>query len=287
MLLANLLNEIAKIIQNKNSATQEKKDQINHFFDREVYGKNSSISLDNRKYYVSIESIFYSEALIKKLEKTHGLAINEALSDGSTLLCIASSEEDLALIKWMVEELNANIHITNAAGETPAFIALRCGKKDNFHYFLTKDADINAATTEEINDSQLGIVAAGATALHLAVRLGDIATVKYLLKQHGVRLQKNQDGLNPAELAEKLYEVSDAINHEAKHEDADRYFINQSHMLSVDILSEILILFKKHAEPQPNPAKLFHSRIPMYAIAPLMGMYSPLTRSPAKRGTSN
>ncbi|XP_050297321.1 uncharacterized protein LOC126736813 [Anthonomus grandis grandis] len=114
--------------------------------------------------------------------------INAKSNDDSTMLHIASQNNDLRMVKYLVDQ-GSDINAKNAFGSKPIHIAARDGFKATVKFFLSRGLSIN----------ELG--AAKQTLLHYATINGHLKVVKYLVAQGADVNAKDIKGLTPIHVA--------------------------------------------------------------------------------------
>lgn len=162
---------------------------------------------ESNKYYIIRNQFYSGSSWDNFFIKLKGLAVNYEGRAGFTLLVASTISNDLDLIKWLIEDQDADI---NQGYLSPLMIAAEYGNIKIMHYLLSKGADINKQTSFWIGDSKEGNISAGSTALHRAIRFGQIDSVKFLT-QNGASLLENKAHETAIELCEKILTAIDII----------------------------------------------------------------------------
>ena len=126
--------------------------------------------------------------VVKKLLQHKIMDVNAKGNDGYTLLHIASQEDNLEMVKFLVDE-GCNINARNSSGSKPVHIAAREGHKDIVEFFLSNGLNINESG------------AYSQTLLHYAAMKGHLDVVSYLIVQGADVNSKDTNGCSPMHIA--------------------------------------------------------------------------------------
>lgn len=122
-----------------------------------------------------------------------GLAVNYPGRCNFTLAYASARSNDIELAKWLIEEQGADL---NAGPYTPLMVAAEKGYIDFMTYLISQKVEVNFASPQWVGHDGEGDANKGTTALHRAVRFGQVDSVKFLL-QHGALLLKDERGETP------------------------------------------------------------------------------------------
>lgn len=133
---------------------------------------------------------------------TYDGSINECSTDGITPLQAAVQMKNLDLVEKILK-LNANVNVpSKETHQTAIHFAVLTKSTDILNMILNHLGPIDNGNDIDIQDSN------GDTALHLAVRLGDIQSIDTLLKyEPNVRI-RNSDNKTATEIAKSLLQLN-------------------------------------------------------------------------------
>ncbi|XP_044736046.1 ankyrin-3-like [Chrysoperla carnea] len=162
--------------------------------------------------------------------------MNAKCIDGWTILHYASQENNLAMVKFLVDE-GCNINLETDGGLKPIHIAAREGNKDIVEFFVSKGLCINEPDKQNL------------TILHYAVTTGQLEVIKYLIEKGADVNAKNDKGVTPMHLAALCSCKKDVIeillNNYAIYNAIDEHFMRPIDMASNNDVIHSLTLTKK------------------------------------------
>ncbi|KAK2714306.1 hypothetical protein QYM36_008760 [Artemia franciscana] len=126
--------------------------------------------------------------VVKILLQNEKIDINAKGTDDLTVLHIASQENRLEIVRYLVSE-GSNINAKNKSGSKSIHIAAREGHKDTVQFFLRKGININDAGK------------ANQTLLHYAAFTGHLEVIKYLISKGADVNAKDNNGVSPMHIA--------------------------------------------------------------------------------------
>lgn len=135
--------------------------------------------------------------VVKMLLQYKKVDMNAKSNDDWTILHIASQNNNLKMVKYLVDK-GSDINAKNASGSKPVHIAAREGCKDTVEFFLSKGSSINDLGT------------ANQTMLHYAAMKGHLEVVKYLIIQGADVNAQDANGLTPMHIA-AVFNYKDVI----------------------------------------------------------------------------
>jgi ankyrin repeat protein len=245
-LLANLMRgPIIDIVSDNLLSSAEKIAAIEERFNSDL----SYYARDNNGLYRVINRAFLGSehALNAYAARTQWLAVNEAGSAfGWTLLGAAAREGDLAVMRWLIENQQANVHLGNE-NNTALCIAAQYGQIEAMRYLISKGADVSKSLTV-LNGEDYTINALISTPLHKAVTYGRIEAAKLLLS-HNPTLQYNWRVESVLDHGAKIVEILTSLQQGIAHERTAYYFDAKGSDRSpppIQNVSTILHLLKNH-----------------------------------------
>jgi ankyrin repeat protein len=126
------------------------------------------------------------------LVKGLGADVNQIEPEyGRTALLCAAQEENVAVIRCLIKELAADVHITDLEGFSAVFAAISFGHLDVARYLINEcGGDINQAKKD------------GFTPLYWAAQEGDVELVLTLVKELGADVNEtDHEGSSPLHVA--------------------------------------------------------------------------------------
>ena len=133
------------------------------------------------------KSLKVAEALIRAKD----IDFDKANAAGETPLMMASLQNELGLVKLMVDQMEVEI---NKTGWTPLHYAATNGNNEIVKFLVDHAAYIDAESPN------------GSTPLMMAARGGHIETVKLLLDEGADMRLKNQQGMTVIDFAERYHQ---------------------------------------------------------------------------------
>ena len=121
---------------------------------------------------------------VRYLIEDRKIDINEANDDGSTLLHLASEDEHLGVVEYLIEH-SADVNKGNNDGQTPLVFACQSNNETVIRYLVEHGADVN----KENNQGEIPLMC--------SCELGNEAVVKYLIEKGANANKEDKNGEIP------------------------------------------------------------------------------------------
>lgn len=230
--------------------------------------KNVKYDAQTNRYY-EIFSTKSGDLLEDHHQKSKPFIVNKEDQHHRTLLCSSLYGGDISLASWLIEELGADV---NQGLLSPMMIAADHGYVEFMRYLVSKGADINRGTQYCYDDPEEGTTPTHTTALHRAVRFGQVEAVKYLIHRDALLLK---DGLQrtPKQLAVIIIDTLKKYKAGEKPPSSDDLLgrhCNTQRIPALENMEEILLLLRaykkcqqpKEKESKSSPVSLFFTSSP-------------------------
>lgn len=192
-----IMMQLCEMLTDKSLSSAEKINRIKSTF--ELKAQNFYFDTSTQRYFEIVDRNDFpgDRAYQRYLEETGGLAVNSPGRIRWTLAMVAAREGELEVLKWLIDEQGANADEVNANNFSPLHLAASEGHVETVKYLLTKEINIDRKShSRAIN----AFLPGKQTALHLAVRVGNLEICKLLLEANA-RFLVDDNYQSPYELA--------------------------------------------------------------------------------------